>query len=114
MLEFLICLMISVILGYGMAILLVEKGDDWPIKPFRDKLQTIMGKIHPKLPEMLSCTTCTSFWTTLVADIVIGTIACFLGSLYFFWPFSGLITAGLVWTIIEYLNTIDKGNCNEE
>jgi hypothetical protein len=31
-----------------------------------------------------------------------------LGSFYFLWPLSGFITVGLTWTIIEYLNAIDK------
>ena len=105
MLNFLICLLISVSLSYGMAILLVEKGKDFPIKKYRIILQLLVRKIHPKAPQMLYCTTCTSFWTTLIADIVLCIIS---GGAYFFWPFSGIITAGVMWTIIEYLNSVDK------
>lgn len=106
--NFLICLIISISLGYGLAILLVEKGKDWPIKPWRIRLQLILSKIHWKLPQMLYCTTCTSFWATLVADIVVCVVALLLGVPYFFWPFSGIICAGIMWTMIEILNSIDK------
>jgi hypothetical protein len=105
MLNFLICLFISVSLSYGMAILLVEKGKDFPIRSWRIRLQLILRKVHWKLPQMLFCTTCTSFWTTLIADIVLCVIS---GGTYFFWPFSGFICAGIMWTVVEYLNTIDK------
>jgi hypothetical protein len=105
MVNFLICLFISVSLSYGMAILLVEKGKDFPIRPWRIRLQLILSKVHWKLPQMLFCTTCTSFWTTLISDIVLCVIS---GGTYFFWPFSGMICAGIMWTVVEYLNTIDK------
>ena len=105
MLNFLICLFISVSLSYGMAILLVEKGKDFPIRPWRIRIQLILSKIHWKLPQMLFCTTCTSFWSSLVADIVLCVVS---GGTYFFWPFSGFICAGIMWTIVEILNSMDK------
>jgi hypothetical protein len=105
MVNFFICLIISVATGFGMSILLVEKGKDWPIRPWRIRLQLLLSKIYWRLPQMLLCTTCTSFWATLIADIVLCIIT---GGAYFFWPFSGAITAGIMWTIIEYLNAIDK------
>lgn len=108
MINFLICLFISISLSYGMAILLVEKGKDFPIKKYRIILQLLLRKIHWKAPQMLYCTTCTSFWTTLIADVVVCIVAHLCGVGYFFWPYSGFITAGVMWTIIEYLNTIDK------
>lgn len=108
MLNFLICLIISIMLGYGIAITLVEKGRDWPIRPWRIRLQFLLSKIYWKLPQMLLCTVCTSFWGTLIADIIISLIALSLGIPYFFWPFSGLICVGFTWTMIEYLNSIDK------
>ena len=68
----------------------------------------MLRKIHWKAPQMLLCTTCTSFWTTLIADCAVCVIALLCGVGYFFWPFSGAITAGLTWTTIEFLNGIDK------
>ena len=105
MLEFFIYLIISILLSFGMAILLVEKGKDWPIRPWRIRLQLILRKIHYKAPQMLYCTTCSSFWMTLIADIVLFIVS---GGTYFFWPFSGIIVGGITWTIIEYINAIDK------
>ena len=106
--NFLICLIISVFSGYGFSIILVEKGKEWPIKPWRIRIQFVLSKIHWRLPQMLYCTTCTSFWTTLITDIVVCIISLYFGSPYFFWPFSGIITGGVMWTMIEYLNGLDK------
>lgn len=104
----LICLLTSVLIGAGLAIVLVEKGNDWPIKPIRIRIQMVQSKIHWKMPQMLYCSTCTSFWTTLLADLVVGAIAFVNGYFYFLWPFSGFVTAGIVWVIIELLNVLDK------
>ncbi len=108
MIDFLICLIISVMLGYGLAIVLVEKGKEWPIRPWRIRLQLLLRKINYKLPRVLKCTTCSSFYTCIISDIVICIIAHMCGVGYFFWPFSGFITCGITWTVIEYLNGIDK------
>ena len=108
MFNFLICLIISISLGYGISILLVEKGKDFPIKKYRIRMQLILRKIHYKAPQVFYCTTCTSFWATLIADIIVCIVASFMGFPYFFWPFSGAITAGITWTIIEALNGMDK------
>ena len=106
MLEFFICLIISVAAGFGMAILLVEKGKDFPIRKYRVILQKfIHDHIGRKWSRVLKCTTCTSFWVTLIADIILFIIS---GGTYFLWPLSGAITAGIMWVIIEWLNAIDK------
>jgi hypothetical protein len=91
-----------------MSILLVEKGKDFPIRYGRIRIQFILSKIHWKLPQMLFCTTCTSFWASLISDCVLFIIASMFGYFYFFWPFSGAITSGIMWTIMEYINAIDK------
>jgi len=101
MLNFFICLIISVLLGSGMAILLVEKGKDFPIRKYRIILQLFLRKIHYKAPQVCYCTTCSSFWTSLISDIILFIVS---GGTYFFWPFSGFICAGIMWTIIEALN----------
>ena len=100
----------SILLGYGIAITLVEKGKEWPVRPWKIRLQLLLRKIHWKLPQMLLCTTCTSFWATLIADIVICVVSTLLGCPYFFWPFSGFITMGFTWSMIEFLNALDKDN----
>lgn len=99
----------SVMLGYGMAVILVEKGKDFPIRKYRILLQkAIHDNIGGKWPKVLKCTTCSSFWTTLIADLIIFILAALHGYFYFFFPFSGFITAGITFTIVEYLNSIDK------
>jgi hypothetical protein len=109
MLNFLICLIISILLGYGIAILAVEKGKDFPVKRIRVIVQLLLSKIYWKLPQMLFCTVCTSFWAALIADCLICLVSFFLfGIPYFFWPASGAITAGFTWTVIEFLNILDK------
>jgi len=109
MINFLICLMISAILSFGMAIALTEKGKEWPIKPWRVRIQLLLSKIHWKLPQVFYCTVCTSFWCSLISDIAIGTIL-YLNNqeFYLFWPFSGFIVVGATWSIIEFLNSMDK------
>lgn len=116
MVSFLISLVIAIMLAFGIAIALVEKGDDFPIKPWKMKMQSLLGKVHPELPGMLDCTTCTSFWAALIADIVLCiTNLVLFGTFYFFWPFSGFIAVGLTWFLIEFLNALDqKGNSNDE
>lgn len=104
MITFLIYLLISVIVGYGLAVALVEKGNDFPIRTWRIRLQYLLSFIHWKMPQMLYCTTCTSFWTTLIIDIILCIIS---GGAYFFWPLSGFAALGITWTIIEFLNAID-------
>ena len=95
-------------LSFGFAILLTEKGNEWPIKKYRVYLQLFLRKIHYKLPRILFCTTCCSFHTTLISDLVVCVIASCFGIPYFFFPFSGIICAGISFTIIEHLNAIDK------
>ena len=116
MVSFLISLVIAIMLAFGIAVALVEKGDDFPIKPWKMKLQSMLGKVHPRLSEMLDCTTCTSFWAALIADIVLCiTNLVLFGTFYFFWPFSGFIVLGLTWFSIEFLNALDsRGDNNHE
>ena len=110
MINFLICLIISVILTFGMATALVEKGNEWPIRPWRIRIQAfIHDHIYWKFAQVFWCQTCISFWLSLISDIIIGTIL-YLNNqeFYFFFPFSGFIAMGFCWFIIEFLNSIDK------
>jgi len=106
MINFLICLIISVLAGFGISILLVEKGKEFPIRKYRVILQKLIhDHIGRKWSRVLKCTTCTAFWVTLGVDIILFIIS---GGTYFFWPLSGSICAALSWVIIEFLNAIDK------
>ena len=110
MINFLVCLLISILTSYGMAIILVEKGDDFPIRKPRLILKRFIHKyISRKMSKILDCSTCSSFWITGFVDLILCIFVYLIfGTFYFFFPFSGFITAGLTWTIIEFLNSNDK------
>lgn len=97
--------LISIVSSMGLAILLVEKGDDWPVSFFVKPLRYGLEFIYPKLAGMLDCTVCCSFWTSLVVDLVL----CYMsGGTYFLWPVSGFAAAGIVFLVMDLLNILDK------
>lgn len=108
MFNFFISLIISIITSFGIAIIIVEKSDDYPVRRIRIILQFLLKKVYWKLPRMLFCSTCTSVWAALIVDTCLCFINYLNGSWYFFWPFSGCVAGGFTWTIIEFLNAIDK------
>lgn len=102
----LLCLFIIALLSaFGLAVLLVEKGDDWPISIVAGPLRSLLTRIYPKLGDLLDCTVCMSFWTALIADISLFLIT---GGAYFLWPLTGFAAAGLVWLVIQFLNALDS------
>jgi uncharacterized membrane protein YjjB (DUF3815 family) len=107
-LELLVHSILSVLFGYAFAILLVEKGDDWPVMIFTKPAKILLNKIYNKLPKLLECTVCCSFWTTLVGEIVLK----FWITDLFLWPFTGVIALGFTWSIVEFLNAIDSQKSN--
>jgi hypothetical protein len=97
-------LLLSVLSGYGMAVFIVEKKRDYPARIARVYLKYYLAKIHPRAPKMLGCTVCTSFWTTLFADLFLFGLSYVNHSgHYFTWPVSGFVALGLTWTIIDVL-----------
>ncbi len=109
MIESFLFLIVSVAAGFGMAITLVEKGKDFPVRRYRILLQKfIHDHIHWKVAQILFCVVCTSFWCSLFVDIILCIIGLCVGVPYFLWPLSGFITMGVTWVIIEFLNAIDK------
>jgi hypothetical protein len=107
--EFFLWAVLSVLSAVGMAILLNEKGDKFPVsiatKPLRFIIRYTAGLIFRSAPEVMDCTTCLSFWTTLITDLIIR--YWFYGT-YFFWPLSGFIACLTAWFIYELLASIDK------
>lgn len=95
---------ISIIAALGLALLLVEKQDDWPISLFSPKLRGGLGKIHNKLPDMLDCTVCTAFWAALISDAFLFMAS---GASYFLWPLTGFSTAGLAWILYQLLKALE-------
>lgn len=97
-------LIISVLFAYSLAILLVEKGDDWPVLLVTKPLRYLLGMISKRLSGMLECTVCTSFWAALLGDLFLY----FFVKGVFLWPFTGILAVGFTWTIIEILNALDS------
>jgi len=96
-------------ISFGMAVALVEKGDQYPIRKPKLILRKFIRRFSRKFDKVLYCTTCSSFYFCIISDLIIGFITLvFFGFPYFFWPFSGFITMGITWFLIEFLNTIDK------
>ena len=103
-------LILTVLCGYGMAIALVEMKRKWPVRKYRVIIKWWLKKINRRLPKMLECSVCTSFWTTLISEIIITiAISVWSGHItldYWRWPLSGFITVGLTWTTMDILNSI--------
>ena len=108
--TFLICLIISVLLSFGMSVALVNKGREWPIRKYNIIIRRWLQKnIHRKSHRVLKCSTCTSFWMAFISDLAVCGV-CFLttGSFFFFWPFSGFIAVGFTYFIFEFLTSVDN------
>lgn len=101
---------ISLISAVGMAVLLVEKRDDWPVYLFTRPLKKCLTFVHPKLGDMFDCTVCVSFWTSLLSDFSIFLVT---HGTYFLWPLTGFATIGFVWFIIQFLDAIDRNAGNK-
>ena len=96
----LVYLFISLLLGFGFAVAIVEKGREWPLRKINVILRRKLNKyIDVRAHRLLLCVVCTSFWATLFSDLV---LYAYTGE-YFFWPFSGFINVGLSWLVVEFL-----------
>jgi len=96
---------LSILGALGLAVLLVEKGDDWPISFWKPYLSRFLNLFHDRASEMLDCTVCTSFWTALVIDCMIFLLS---GGIYFMWPVTGFAACGVTWLIYQILELFDK------
>lgn len=89
--------------AFGLAVTVVEKSHEWPIRKPVLLLRKFVFRINKKSEKVFDCTVCMSFWTALLVDIF---------SLYFFgyflWPISGFATLGFTWFLIEFLNLFDE------
>lgn len=97
--------LVAVFAGFGMAIVLVEKKEQWPATAIRPILSKMLGLVYHKLPDMLECSVCTSFWTALLADLYLS-----FHTKYAYvpcWPLSGFMAMAVTWTVIETMNAID-------
>lgn len=98
-------LIFTVLGGIGIATILVEKSDDYPVYLISHPLKKILGLIFGiKVASIMDCTVCLSFWTTLICEIY----AYYLLGGIFLWPFSGFISASFVYYLIDFLNTLEN------
>jgi hypothetical protein len=101
---------ISFILSFGMAVALVEKGKEWPIRRYNLIIRWwLHNHIHYKAQRVLICPTCASFWLVFVSDIAVCIMSWIVEGhfCYFFWPFSGFMVVGFTYVIFEFLKAID-------
>jgi hypothetical protein len=97
---------ISVTSSIGMALILVEKRDDFPINKIHGKLESFLSWfLGYEWAAMLSCTVCTSFWTSAVVELYLYWLT---DGRHFLWPLTGFATAGILYLVIDILNTIDR------
>jgi hypothetical protein len=104
--NFLMGLLLSLFISFGISILLTKKGNDYPIKKIRVIIQQFLHDyIGWKFAQVLYCSVCTIFWIMFFTDLLMFIIT---GGTYFFWPFSGVIGAGLTWITMEIISGINK------
>jgi len=110
MFEILCCLILSMALSFGMAVALVEKGREWPIRKYRICIARWLNHhISTKAHRLVNCATCASFWVAIIADLVVGTTRLvYSGGFYFLWPFSGFAAVGITYYLMERLNSISQ------
>jgi hypothetical protein len=98
---------VSVLAAFGIAAVLVDKWREWPVRRIHLFIRLVLKLIHPRLPRMLKCIGCTSFWAALPCDFV---LFCFTYGHYWAWPLSGFAAFGLSWVIVDFLNAMDKSH----
>lgn len=102
---------ISVFAAIGIAILLVEKGEDWPVSNFIPAIKAFLDGINKNLSGLLGCAICASFWSALITDSF---LFIFTSGSYFLWPLSGFAAVGLAWLIYQLLDALEKSPTVEE
>jgi len=102
---------ISILSAIGLALVLVEKSEDWPIVKINPIIEDILKTVHPKMPSMLECSVCTAFWSALVVDIFL--LIATSGN-YFLWPLTGFAASGIIWMFYQLLDTIEQSDKGEE
>jgi hypothetical protein len=104
-LNFLGFFLVSVIATLGMAIVLVEKRYEWPVRRINLGLRWLLRKIHTKMALMPQCVVCAAFWLALPADLFLLIIS---RGHYWTWPLSGFAAAGFGWFILTVLQIMEQ------
>jgi len=101
----LIYLIIAVLSACGLSILVVEKGNDYPIRFVVQPLRMLLEAVHEKTGGVFDCGVCFSFWAALLCDWLLYYV--FTDQVYFLWPISGLVAVFVMWLVYEILNAFD-------
>jgi hypothetical protein len=98
--------LVVVLSAFGLAVLIVEKGDEWPLSIVVDKLAIFLAFFSERWVSVLDCIVCAAFWCALFCELFL----CFIGAGYFLWPLTGFAAAGLSWFVLEFLRSLDGKN----
>lgn len=91
--------------GIGIATIMVEKYEDYPVNSLSRRIKAILSLLFgERFASVAHCTVCYAFWSTLFCELV----AYFLYTNQFTWPISGFISSAIVFYIIDVLNTIER------
>jgi hypothetical protein len=101
----------SLVCACGMAIVLVEKRFEFPVRWWNVQLKLLVHHTfspprRSKIKKLFACAVCMAFWTSFVSDIYFCIASNFH---YFLWPISGFASAGIVWFAMSLLEAIDHG-----
>jgi len=101
-------LLLIILSSFGASILLVEKKSQYPVRKIRVYLNFWLLKLtNKRFAKVINCATCSSFWISLVFELVCLIIFLLNGwPILFFWPLSGFISSGFTWIITDLLNSI--------
>lgn len=106
-------ILISFFITYGLTVLFVEKGDEYPVNLIKKPISIIFFFIDKRSVSVFDCMVCFSFWASLISELCLY----FFVDNSFLWPLTGFISVGIIWTIIQVLNIFDKeevGDNSEE
>lgn len=104
--HFIICIVCSL----GLAVLLTEKGHEYPAKYFTilfrryflRKLSKKRGRDYSNRPEgVVFCPICMSFWASLLCDLIL----CFFFTGIFMWPLTGFAVLGIAYIIFKIIES---------
>jgi hypothetical protein len=97
--------LITIASGIGLATLIVEKGDEFPLKYIKNILIAATSLfLGERISKVFNCTVCLSFWTTLLCEL----FSYYLLTGHFTWPLSGFAACGICFYLIDFLNTLEK------
>jgi hypothetical protein len=102
-------LILSVLLSFGLSVILVEKSDKWPVNKISDFIRYILSYIPfvgTKFKDVLDCTVCTSFWMGILSDLIL--LVYFCNEYRFLWPVTGILALAFTWSFFQVIDAIES------